>query len=85
MDHITIDVTDVAEAAEGDEVVLWGRARGGRGGGDVEPGAEGGAGGGAQIDVMELALRAGTIGYELLTRIGGRVERVAEHSAGGRG
>jgi alanine racemase len=77
MDHITVDVTDVAGAAEGDDVVLWGRAR---------DGAEGGAGGIAQIDVMELATRAGTIGYELLTRVGGRVERVAEQrSAGGRG
>lgn len=74
MDHVTVDVTDIADAAEGDEVVLWGRAR------------DAGAGEVTGIDVMELAERAGTIGYELLTRVGGRVERVAERrSAGGRG
>jgi alanine racemase len=81
MDHVTVDVTDVADAAEGDEVVLWGPGR------DAEANPAGDAG----IDVMELAARAGTIGYELLTRVGGRVERVtvervAERgSAGGRG
>ena len=59
--------------AEGDEVVLWGRF-------DQDKGAP-------AIDVMELAARAGTIGYELLTRVGGRVMRVSEqrsaHAGGG--
>lgn len=69
MDHLTVDVTDVPGAAEGDEVLLWGRGG---------PGDDGG------IDVMELAERAGTIGYELLTRVGGRIRRAAEpRSAGG--
>jgi alanine racemase len=76
MDHVTVDVTDVDGAAEGDEVVLWGRARDGGAAGTDDA---------AGIDVMELAERAGTIGYELLTRVGGRIERVAERrSAGGR-
>ena len=78
MDHVTVDVTEVPGAAEGDEVVLWGRDRGADAA-DPRPDRV------REIDVMELAARAGTIGYELLTRVGGRVERVTERgSAGGR-
>lgn len=57
MDHVTIDVTDVPDVAEGDVVTLWGRD------------------GSAQIDVMELGARAGTIGYELLTCVSQRTPR----------
>jgi alanine racemase len=32
--------------------------------------------GGARLDVMEIGARAGTIGYELLSRVGSRVPRV---------
>lgn len=64
MDHVTVDVTDVPGVSEGDEVLLWGRAR-------TDEGE-------VAIDVMELAARAGTIGYELLTRVGDRVTRTSE-------
>jgi alanine racemase len=66
MDHVTVDVTEIPEAVEGDEVLLWGRERG------TED---------ASIDVMELAQRAGTIGYELLTRVGDRITRTSERSS----
>lgn len=66
MDHLTVDVTDLPEVAEGDEALLWGRS---------------GAPNGGSIDVMELAERAGTIGYELLTRVGGRIRREAENAS----
>jgi alanine racemase len=79
MDHVTVDVTEVPGAAEGDEVVLWGRDADAADAADPRPDRV------REIDVMELAARAGTIGYELLTRVGGRVERVTERgSAGGR-
>jgi alanine racemase len=68
MDHVTVDVTDIAEASEGDEVLLWGRERAG-------------AAEAAAIDVMELATRAGTIGYELLAGVGDRVTRTSERSS----
>ena len=46
-----------------------------------------GASGGEQVTVTELAERAGTIAYEILTRLGRRVERVyrAPDGAGERG
>ena len=55
MDQIMIDVTDVAGAAIGDEVELWGR----------------------ELPVEEIAAIAHTIPYELVTRVGARVPRVA--------
>ncbi len=55
MDQIMIDVTDVPEAALGDEVELWGR----------------------DLPVEEVAVIAETIPYELVTRVGARVPRVA--------
>jgi alanine racemase len=58
MDLIMIDVSEVSDAAVGDEVVLMGRQ------GDEEISAE------------ELAERAGTITWEIITRIGSRVRRV---------
>jgi alanine racemase len=57
MDMTMIDVTDVAGAALGDEVVLLG------------------AQGAERIDADELALRIGTISYEVLCAIGKRVPR----------
>jgi len=58
MDLMVIDVSDLPEAAIGDEVVLMGRQ------GDEE------------ISASELAELAGTIHWEIVTRIGSRVRRV---------
>jgi alanine racemase len=54
MDMITVDVTDLPEAAIGDEVVLWGKG----------------------LPVGEVARHAGTIGYELTTRMPARTPRI---------
>ena len=53
MDMLTVDLTDLPGAAEGDAVELWG----------------------AQLPVDEVAQAAGTIGYELLSKITARVPR----------
>jgi alanine racemase len=58
MDLMVIDVSDLPEAAAGDEVVLMGRQ------GDEE------------ISATDLAELAGTINWEIVTRIGSRVRRV---------
>ena len=60
MDMLTVDLTDLPEAVEGDAVELWG----------------------AQLPVDEVAQCAGTIGYELLTKVTARVPRryAAAHS-----
>jgi alanine racemase len=58
MDLMMIDVTDLGDAAVGDEAVLMGRQ------GDME------------ISASELAERADTITWEIITRIGTRVRRV---------
>ena len=58
MDLMVIDVSDLPEAAVGDEVVLMGRQ------GDEE------------ISASELAELAGTIHWEIVTRVGSRVRRV---------
>lgn len=58
MDLMVIDVTDVPDAAAGDEVVLMGKQEG------------------AEISCGELAERADTITWEIITRIGARVRRV---------
>jgi len=58
MDLMMIDVSDLPDAAVGDEVVLMGRQ------GDEE------------ISAAELADLAGTIHWEIVTRVGTRVRRV---------
>ncbi|PYI92418.1 MAG: alanine racemase [Verrucomicrobia bacterium] len=58
MDLMMIDVSQIKDAAVGDEVVLMGRQ------GDEE------------ISTTELAERADTITWEIITRIGSRVRRV---------
>ena len=58
MDLMVIDVSDVPEAAVGDEVILMGRQ-----------GAE-------EVSAADLAELAGTIHWEIVTRIGSRVRRV---------
>lgn len=58
MDLMVIDVSDLPEAAVGDEVVLMGRQ------------------GEEEISANELAELAGTIHWEIVTRIGSRVRRV---------
>ena len=60
MDMITVDVTAVDGVQPGDEVVLIGRQ-----GGEVWQ----------QIDVREMAAAIGTIPYEIVCRIGARIER----------
>lgn len=53
MDMLTVDLTDLPEAGEGDAVEMWG----------------------AQLPVDEVAQSAGTIGYELLSKVTARVPR----------
>lgn len=53
MDMLTVDLSDVADAALGDTVELWG----------------------AHLPVDEVARAAGSIGYELLTKVTARVPR----------
>jgi alanine racemase len=53
MDMLTVDLTDLPEAAVGDAVELWG----------------------AQLPVDEVAQAAGTLGYELLSKVTQRVPR----------
>lgn len=58
MDLMMIDVSQIEDAAVGDEAVLMGRQ------------------GEQEISTAELADRAGTITWEIVTRIGSRVRRV---------
>lgn len=60
MDMITVDVTGLDTVQPGDEVVLIGRQ---------------GAESWQQIDVREMAAAIGTIPYEIVCRIGARIER----------
>lgn len=60
MDMITVDVTEVAEVAPGDPVVILGRQ------GDESW---------QQIDAREAAAAVGTIPWEIVCRIGARIER----------
>jgi alanine racemase len=60
MDMLTVDVTDIAEVGPGDEVVFLGR------GGDAHW---------QTIDAREMASWIQTIPYEVLCRLGARVER----------
>ena len=60
MDMITVDVTDLSEVAPGDEVVLLGRQ------GDESW---------QQIDAREVAASIGTIPWEIVCRLGTRIER----------
>ena len=60
MDMITVDVTDVPEVEPGDEVVLLGRQ---------------GTQSWQQIDAREVAASIGTIPWEIVCRLGARVER----------
>ncbi len=57
MDMLTVDLTDMPSAREGDAVELWG----------------------AQLPVDEVAKAAGTIGYELLSKVTARVPRRYRH------
>jgi alanine racemase len=58
MDMLIADVTAIADASPGDDVVIIG------------------AQGDDRIDVREMAAQIGTIPYEILCRIGSRIERV---------
>lgn len=60
MDMITVDVTDVGEVQPGDEVVLLGRQ------GDESW---------QRIDAREVAAAIGTIPWEIVCRLGTRIER----------
>ena len=60
MDMITVDVTGVDAVQPGDEVVVIGRQ---------------GAEAWQQIDVREMAAAIGTVPYEVVCRIGARIER----------
>jgi alanine racemase len=60
MDMITVDVTGIDAVQPGDEVVLIGRQ-------GVEVWQ--------QIDVREMAAAIGSIPYEIVCRIGARIER----------
>lgn len=58
MDQFMVDLTDLGEAAAGDEVVVLGRQ------------------GSAEISADEIAERAGTISYEIVTRMSPRMPRI---------
>ncbi len=58
MDLIMVDVTDIPDASEGDEVILFGPTEG------------------ACLPVEDLAAEIGTISYELLCAVSGRVPRI---------
>ncbi len=60
MDMMTVDVTGLEEVAPGDEVVIIGRQ---------------GEESWQHIDVREMAAAIGTIPYEIVCRIGARIER----------
>jgi len=60
MDMITVDVTEVGEVQPGDEVVLLGRQ---------------GEESWQQIDAREMAAAIGTIPWEIVCRLGTRIER----------
>ncbi|MEQ1760371.1 MAG: alanine racemase [Vicinamibacterales bacterium] len=60
MDMITVDVTEIADVTPGDEVVLLGRQ---------------GTESWQQIDAREIAAAIGTIPWEIVCRLGSRVER----------
>jgi alanine racemase len=60
MDMITVDVTELGDVQPGDEVVFIGRQ---------------GTESWQQIDVREMAAAIGTIPYEIVCRIGSRIER----------
>jgi alanine racemase len=60
MDMITVDVTDVGEVQPGDEVVILGRQ---------------GSESWQQIDAREVASAIGTIPWEIVCRLGTRIER----------
>jgi alanine racemase len=61
MDMITVDVTSLADVRPGDEVVLLGRQ---------------GTESWQQIDAREVAAAIGTIPWEIVCRLGTRVERL---------
>jgi alanine racemase len=60
MDMITVDVTDAGDVSPGDEVVIIGRQ---------------GSASWQQIDVREMAGAIGTIPWEVVCRVGTRIER----------
>jgi len=60
MDMITVDVTDLEGVSPGDEVIIIGRQ---------------GHESWQQIDVRDMAAAIGTIPYEIVCRIGARIER----------
>jgi alanine racemase len=61
MDMMMVDVTDLEDVSPGDEVVIIGRQ-------GEQPWQ--------QIDAREMAAAIGTIPYEIVCRIGSRIERV---------
>ena len=61
MDMMMVDVTDLEDVSPGDEVVIIGRQ-------GEEPWQ--------QIDAREMAAAIGTIPYEIVCRIGSRIERL---------
>jgi alanine racemase len=63
MDMMMVDVTGLEEVSPGDEVVIIGRQ---------------GAESWQQIDAREMAAAIGTIPYEVVCRIGSRIERLYE-------
>ena len=60
MDMMTVDVSDLGDVQPGDEVVIIGRQ---------------GSESWQQIDAREMAAAIGTIPYEIVCRIGARIER----------
>jgi alanine racemase len=68
MDMLTVDVTDLTDVRPGDEVVLLGRQ---------------GPESWQQIDAREMAAAIGTIPWEIVCRLGTRIERQYTAESGG--
>ena len=68
MDQAVVDVTEIAGVEAGDEVVILGAQNGGTQGGGTQ--------GDETISAFDHAEAAGTIPWEIFTRIGARVRRV---------
>jgi alanine racemase len=74
MDQAVVDVTGIPGVEAGDEVVILGSQSGGSQGRGSQ---DGGLQGGETITAFDLAEATGTIPWEIFTRIGPRVQRVA--------
>jgi alanine racemase len=67
MDMLTVDLTPVPQAGFGSEVTLWGVPQ------KTKAEASQASGDSAGVSIDEVALSAGTVGYELMCALSSRV------------